>query len=131
MSEQAEIELAVRVDGALERSETTFTRAGAYALTIATVLPGPDLPIELVSSYIGHPGIATRSLHLALGPDRHEAKTTVITHERGAADVVFVPRACVYDHAQRLHDLLLSLGHEATIDLSDAALRLVDTVGAR
>ena len=109
MAERVEIPLVVRVDGVVERSETICTRAGAYALMITTVLPGPVLPVELVSSYVGHPELETRSVHLFLGPDRGEAQVESVTHPLGEV-VVFAPRDCAYDHAQRLLELLHELG---------------------
>jgi hypothetical protein len=131
VAERVEIPLVVRVDGIVERSETTWTRAGAYALSIATVLPAPELPVELVSSYVGHPELETRSVHLVLGPDRGEARIESVTHSPGEVDVVFAPRDCAYDHAQRLLDLLRDLGHDPAIDMPDGALRAVDAVDAR
>ena len=128
MAERVEIPLVVRVDGVVERSETICARAGVYALMITTVLPGPVLPVELVSSYIGHPEIETRSVHLFLGPDRGEARVESVIHPAGEVDVVFAPRDCAYDHAQRLLELLRELGHEPAIGMPDDALRAVDAI---
>jgi hypothetical protein len=119
-------ELPIDVDGRRADSVTTVVRNGAYVLTIATVLPGRGLAVELHSTYVGHPASETLSTHLLLGADLPGPQTIGDVHDVGVLDVLGHPRDCLYDHALRLQELLRSLGHEAAIHIDARAIAVVD-----
>ncbi len=48
--------MQIALDGRPARAQTSFRRADAWVLTLATTLPGPDRPVaELHSTYVAHP----------------------------------------------------------------------------
>jgi hypothetical protein len=98
------IDLQLTLDGVQAHSETTCTWAGPYVLTVHTVIPRDDLALELHSTFVGHPGVPTHAVHLVLGPPgRAPALTSGDTDE---LDPMLAPRGCVYDHAQKLIEVL-------------------------
>ncbi len=120
------IDLQILLDGRAAASQTRFTSAGAWVLTIASTLPGPDGPaVELHSTYVGHPGLRTRATHLQLGPDTHQSSLLAAEHNDHAHPedclVLYRPRELAYDHAHRLLELLKQLGHAATVTVPDDA----------
>lgn len=129
------IDLRITLDGRAAPSETRFTSAGAWVLTIATTLPGPEGPVvELHSTYVGHPGLRTRATHLQLGPASRTA--ALLSHEhtddRYPEDclVLFRPRELAYDHAHRLLELLQQLGHDAAVAVPDDAFTQLERPAA-
>ncbi len=126
MSCSSSIDLQITLDGRAAASDTRFTRAGAWVLSIASTLPGPDGPVvELHSTYVGHPGLRTRATHLQLGPRSGESALLSAEHrdDREPEDclVLFRPRELAYDHAHRLLELLQQLGHTAAVTVPDQA----------
>lgn len=120
------IDLQITLAGRNAPSETHFTRAGAWVLTIATTLPGPEGPVvELHSTYTGHPGLRTRSTHLQLGPASQHADVLSVEHRDDARAedclVLFRPRELAYDHAHRLLELLQQLGELASVEIPEHA----------
>jgi hypothetical protein len=126
------IDLQLRIDGEPALSETTCTWAGAHVLTIHTVVPRGDLALELHSTFIGHPGVPTHLVHLRLGPPGREP--SIVAAEMGNPQVepTYAPRACAYEHAQRLIEVLADLGHEVAVNVpGDAAFDALERAGSR
>jgi hypothetical protein len=111
------IDLHLVLDREPAVSETTCTWAGAHVLTVHTVVPRADLAFELHSTFIGHAGVPTHVVHLRLGPPGHDATIMSADHDDGDLDPTYAPRACVYEHAQHLIEVLGSLGYRASVDV--------------
>lgn len=113
----------VKLDGWRVRSTTRFAPVSAYQLVLTTVLP--DRGIELHSSYIGHAGLSeSRVTHLLLAPSVRAFDTR--EHPQSQLPVTAARRRCLYDHLQRLLDLLRELGYDASIELDDETLLAVE-----
>jgi hypothetical protein len=122
MSPRPRIDVELVIDGAPTSSETTCTWAGAHVVTIHTVVPRADLAIELHSTFVGHPGVPTHAVHLRLGPPGRQP--AIVAAEIGDPHVepTYAPRACAYEHAQRLIEVFAEFGHEAAVNVpGDAA----------
>ena len=122
------IPLRLEIDGAPTASETVYAQAGAYTLTIVTTVGRPELPVELHSTYVGLPGVPTRTTHLRLGPAAGEREIHVGSHDDNEICVVFTPRNAVYDHAHELVALLDELGHHARVDVPDDAFGELEAI---
>lgn len=127
MATDGRIPLQIELDGKRVRSETVFAQGGAYALTIMTTIARPDLPVELHSTYVGHPGELTHVSHLQLGPAGRPPMIDTAVHDEGDVCVVFTPRNAVYDHAHELVALLRELGHHAAVHTDDDSFRRLET----
>jgi hypothetical protein len=114
VSERARIDVKLSLDGVRVQSETTYARASPYVLSVHSVIPQPDLAIELHSTFTGHPGTPTAVAHLTLGPPGH---LPVLTHDERPREDLLVGDGCVYEHAMQLVELLRGLGHEPSMDL--------------
>jgi hypothetical protein len=112
------------VDGRRVGCSTRLAYAGAYQLTIWTIVPG--LATELHSSYLGHPGGHTVAAHLQLRPG--EPPLTVTADHAGAElPVREARRLCLYDHLAVLRQLVAdATGKDAAVDVTDQTLALVD-----
>jgi hypothetical protein len=115
VSERPAIDLELRLDGQPVESETTCTWAGAYVLAVHTVIPRADLALELHSTFVGHPDVETHVAHLVLGPPGSSPELTSSDHAQ--LDPMLSPRGCVYEHAQRLIEVLDELGHRGAVDV--------------
>jgi hypothetical protein len=115
VAERPVIDLELRLDGQPVESETTCTWAGAYVLVVHTVLPRPDLALELHSTFVGHPDVETHVAHLVLGPPGRAPELNSADH--GELDPMLSPRGCVYEHAQHLIEVLHELGHRGAVDV--------------
>jgi hypothetical protein len=113
------IELELTLDGQPVQSETRYTWAGAYVLSVHTVIPQAGLAVELHSTFVGHPGVDTHATHLLLGPAGSAPSIRCGAHEHEHLDPVFQPRACVYEHAQQLIEQLAEHGHRAGVTVPD------------
>jgi len=122
------IPLRIELDGRSVRSETVYAQAAAYALTIMTTLPAANLPVELHSTYVGHPGAPTHATHLRLGPDAHSPRIDTTEHADDDICLVFTPRNAVYDHAHELVEFLDGLGHRAAVHVDDYAFQTLESV---
>jgi hypothetical protein len=111
------IDLNVTIDSRSTASETTCTWAGAHVLTVHTVIPRADLALELHSTYVGHSGVPTHVVHLTLGQRGREPTITAADHDEDDLDPTYAPRACVYEHAQHLIEVLSGLGYRAAVDV--------------
>jgi hypothetical protein len=111
------IDLDLTIDGASTVSETTFTWAGAHVLTVHTVIPRADLALELHSTFVGYPGVPTHVVHLTLGPPGREATITAADHDEAHLDPTYAARACAYEHAQHLIEVLSGLGYRAGVNV--------------
>jgi hypothetical protein len=126
------IDLELRIDGEPTLSETTCTWAGAHILTIHTVVPRGDLALELHSTFVGHPGVPTHVVHLRLGPAGREP--SIVAGDMGNPQVepTYAPRACAYEHAQQLIEVLADLGHRVAVNVpGDAAFGALERAGSR
>jgi hypothetical protein len=109
----------IRIDGDPTPSETLAAVVGTHAVVITTTLP--ELPAQLHSTYLAHPQVDTQVAELRLIPHAGRAS---LTRSVGAAalPVAFDTLRALYDHLQRLQDMLAgALGVGVSIDLSDAA----------
>ena len=115
------LDCPIRLGGRAVRSETQLADGGPYALCLSTTLP--DRAIALHSTYLGHPDAAeTLVSHLALRGE--DAETEGSTLPRAELPVAYARRGCLYDHLQRLQDLLEAegLGPAGVAGLDEAAL---------
>lgn len=126
------IDLELTIDADPVVSETTCTWAGAHVLTVHTVIPRPDLALELHSTFVGHPGLRTQVVHLRLGPPGHEPTITSAEVDDAELEPTYAPRACAYEHAQRLIEILSGLGYRAGVNvLRESAFDALERVGPR
>jgi hypothetical protein len=79
--------------------------------------PRADLALELHSTFVGHPGVATHVVHLTLGPPGREPTLTSADHDEDDLDPTYAPRACAYEHVQQLIEVLSGLGYRAVVDV--------------
>lgn len=128
MADGRPLELPIDVDGRRAASSTRLQTNGAYVLSIGTVLPAEDLALELHSTYVGHPGVATHATYLYLGLGAHEPRVEIDVHHELDVDVVFRSRSCLYDHAHRLSEFLQALGHDVRIHVSDCSTAAVEAL---
>ena len=112
---RSRIDLDVMIDGLLVESETTCTWAGAHVLTVHSVVPRAGLAVELHSTFVGHPGLLTHVVHLRLGPAGHEP--SIASSDEDHLDPTYAARACAYEHAQRLIEILSDLGYQAGVNV--------------
>lgn len=112
------------VDGRPLDCTTGLAYAGAYQLTLSTVVPA--LAVELHSSYLGHPDGETAVSHLQLRPG--EPPATVAELEPGRSlPVREGRRLCLYDHLAALRELLADeAGAQVSVEVAERALDLVD-----
>jgi hypothetical protein len=85
-------------------------------LTVHTVIPCADLALELHSTFVGHSGVSTHVVHLTLGPPGREPTIAWADHDDDL-DPTYAPRACAYEHAERLIEVLSGLGHRAAVEV--------------
>jgi hypothetical protein len=112
------------VDGRRVACTARIAYAGAYQLTVWTVVP--ELAAELHSSYLGHPDGDTAVTHLQLRPD--ESPLT-LTSERPGSELPMreARRLCLYDHLAELRRLVTdATGLPTGVEVPDHALELVD-----
>ena len=128
MAVDGKIPLRLELDGRDVRSETVYAEAGAYALTIMTTLPAAELPIELHSTYVGHPGSTTHATHLRLGPEPRSPWSNTAEHADEDICLVFTPRNAVYDHAHELVEFFEILGHRAAVHVDDGAFQTLEAI---
>jgi hypothetical protein len=120
--EEVEIPLPIRLDGEEVETETNATSVGAFVLVLDTTIP--ERGIQLQSIYLGHKGVQTLASHLLLAG--HIRETIAAEHDPDMLPVWHARRACLYDHLQRLQDLLDQLGLQAQISLGNDALRAME-----
>jgi len=114
----------VRIDGARVGASSYLAYAGAYQLTLSTIVA--DLAIELHSGYLGHPDGDAAVSHLSLAPETEPATHIEL---RPATDLLVAERrGCLYDHFAQLQELLARTGGgEVTIEIADGALEVIET----
>src|SRR5437660_6941528 len=105
------------IDGERAASETTCSWAGAHVLTVHTAVPRADLALELHSTFVGHSGVDTHVVHLRLGPPGQAPAITSSDHDESDLDPTHAPRACAYEHAQHLIEILSDLGYRASVNV--------------
>ena len=109
----------VRLDGRAVASETLVDLVGTHAVAVSTTLP--DLPAQLHSTYLGHADVDTQVAELRLVP--HIGRESLTRSASAAAlPIAFYPRQALYDHLQRLQEMLADgLAVDVCIDVSEAA----------
>jgi hypothetical protein len=113
------------VDGRQLGCSTRLGYAGAYQLTIWTIVP--ELAAEVHSSYLGHPDGDTLVAHLELRPGE-PPRTVTAEHPGAGLPVREVRRLCLYDHLAVLRSVVAdATGKDTTVDVADQALELVDS----
>jgi len=122
MVSEREIPLTITVDGKLERSETIAYTAGAYVLALATTLA--DRAISLHSTYTGDPATGTLSSHLLLARDAYQALSA--EHDHDVLPLTHQRRRLLYDHLQRLQELLSDLGLDARPHVNDRSIAAIE-----
>jgi hypothetical protein len=91
-------------------------------------LAGTGLGIELISTNVGTHETGTMTTHLLLGPVGHEPTLHSSGHVRESVTPSEHPRACAYDHAQKLIDTLAALGRTARVELEEASFADLERV---
>jgi hypothetical protein len=112
--------VAVRLDGQSVGSSTRLIELGGYHVAIGTVVLTAELPIEVHSSYLGHPGTLTRAVHLTIAPARVD--TRVVEHNHDQLPVTHARERCLLDHLQVLVEIASELDHTLSVELPDHAL---------
>jgi hypothetical protein len=121
------IDLVLAIGGVRAESETSCSWAGAHVLTVHTVIPRIDLALELHSTFVGHAGVPTHVVHLRLGPPGGSPSIAAADHSEGHLDPTLTPRACVYEHAQRLIEILADMEYRASVEvLGDGAFEALE-----
>jgi hypothetical protein len=112
------------VDGRPLGCTTSLAYAGAYQLSLSTVVP--ELAVELHSSYLGHPDGETAVSHLQLRPA--EPPATVADLQPGPSlPVREARRLCLYDHLAVLRELVADEADaQVSVEVAERALDLVD-----
>jgi hypothetical protein len=111
------IDLALTIDGAPSASETTYTWAGAHVLTVQTVIPRADPCARAPFDVCRAAWAPYACVHLRLGPAGHEPSPTSADLHDAQLEPTYAPRACAYEHAQRLIEVLSDLGHSAAVNV--------------
>jgi hypothetical protein len=112
------------VEGRAVESKSWLAYAGAYQLTLWTIVP--ELALELHSSYLGHPGGETAVAHLQLRPGEQPA---LVSEQRpgGELPIREARRLCLYDHLAGLRQLVADHTEgSVSVEIADQALELVD-----
>ena len=122
MVSERQIPLQITIDGRPERSETIVYCAGAYVLVLATTLA--DRAIDLHSTYTGDAATGTLSSHLLLAHGAYRA--IACEHDHTVLPLTHQRRRLLYDHLQRLKDLLADLGLDARPHLDDRAIETIE-----
>lgn len=121
------VPVTLRLDDAPVKSSTQFTSASAQVLVLTTAIPDERAPITLHSVYVGQRGDRTHATHLVLARGQDEAEPVTREHDAGAMPVADDDRhPCLYDHLQQLLDALHRAGHDAHVDVVDAAIAMID-----
>jgi hypothetical protein len=123
MVEECEIPLPIQIDGKPIRSQTLATTVGAYVLALSTTLP--DQAIDLHSTYTGHPHTGTLASHLLLARDSYQALAT--EHDHADLPLTHQRRRVLYDHLQRLQELLADLSIDARLQVDDRTVEAIET----
>jgi len=115
----------IRVNGRGVRASSYLVYAGAYQLTLSTIVA--ELALELHSSYLGHPDAPqSYATHLELAPGQGP-ETWPEAHFGEEMPVGEERQRCLLDHLVKLRELLVRhTDGEVTIDLADAAIEFVD-----
>ena len=114
-----DLPLQVIIDGHPRTSQSRYAwSAGGLVLTIATVLPEPDLAFELISTYTGHSDTDTIATHLTLGQGR-DGEINSCRHPHEQLNPAELARACAYDHASRLIETLGDDRHPTQVQLDE------------
>ena len=119
----------VRVDGKPVASETLVSIIGAHAVAVSMTIA--SLPAQLHSTYLGDPAVDTQIAEVRLAP--HLGRESLTRSVSALAlPVTHEPLRPLYDHLQRLQDMLSgALGTDVSIDLSEAACASCEELALR
>ena len=114
-------DLDVRCAGRPERCTTTLATAGAYVVTVTSVLE--DRSAALASCYLADLTAAQTAVsHMRLVPGGPAERLS--QHVLGGMHSAGHARGCLLDHVAELRDLLAAIaGAESSVDVSEATLR--------
>jgi hypothetical protein len=115
----------IRIAGRRVSCETLLAYAGAFQLTLSTVLP--DEGVQLHSSYLGHDR-AERSAasHLLIAPGARP-RVWSVEHDPASLPVMYERRRCLLDHLAVLADELRHRSElEVRVDVPAEALERLD-----
>jgi hypothetical protein len=126
---RGELPLQVLIDERKCETHSIYTfAAGGSVLTITTVMLERGLGFELISTYVGWPGVHTNATHLALGPVGQPPSIEQAEHDHEQLNPVTDARACAYDHAQQLIEELAALGHRASLRVDELTFTALERV---
>lgn len=120
--EHTELPVPILIEEKQVDSETRVTSIGPYVMVLDTTIPKQG--VALHSTYTGHKGTPTQATHLMLAIGTRDS--TSVEHEENEIPVVHARRRCLYDHLQRLQDLLEDAGIQATIPIDANAIEAVE-----
>ncbi|MTD47667.1 hypothetical protein GKE82_26045 [Conexibacter sp. W3-3-2] len=119
------LEIAVVLDGHEHTATTTIAHTSPHTVALETVLA--DAPIELHSTYLGHPRQSTHATHLYL-PDETSARTITAVHRHDEIPVCAARQRCLLDHYGVLVDQARTAGAELRVLVHDENLAAIDTL---
>ena len=74
--------------------------------------------------------VRTHVVHLRLGLAGHEPSLASADLDDAQLEPTYAPRACAYEHAQRLIEVLSDLGHAAAVNVpSESAFDALECIG--
>src|SRR5437016_5661247 len=97
--------LRIRVGSWTAESTTRFERVSAYPVAVSTTAFFGVDSAELHSVYLGHELAGTEVCELRLAP-RGPRHTVTRSYTHTELPVSLEPRRCLYDHLQRLQELI-------------------------
>jgi glycine/D-amino acid oxidase-like deaminating enzyme len=122
MVSERKIPLKITIDGRPERAETIVYCAGAYVLALVTTLP--DRVLSLHSTYTGAAGAGTLASHLLLARNGYQA--IAAEHDHDILPLTHQRRRLLYDHLQRLQELLSELGLDVRPSVEDRVIDVIE-----
>jgi hypothetical protein len=114
------ITVRLTLDAQPVASATRLTEPGGYHVSLSTVVVSPGLPLEVHSSYLGHPDTLTRATHLTIAPAH--ANTHMVEHDHTQLPVTHARERCLLDHLQVLVELASEFGQTLRVELPDRVL---------
>jgi len=128
-NERGELPLQVLIDDREAETHSSYSyAAGGRALVISTVLPQRGLAFELISTYVGYPGVLTQVTHLAIGPVGYRPVIEHDEEDEGDLSPALRPRACAYDHAHQLIEHLCDVGFHAGLRVDERTFTALERV---
>ncbi len=112
--------ITVTIDGRATPSETTLAHTAPHIVALTTALP--DIPLTVISTFIGAPDVDTTIVDLELGM-RPDATTQSRVVPRDEVPVTHAYDRCLLEHAAVVQAALAKATSVlATVDISKIAL---------